>query len=500
MAGPNLGASIALGVGKTIIGSGDESDLILRDRSLRPKHLELDIAPDGPGAFIVLAKPLEGQTRLDGEVLEAQGRTVKPGQVISLGFSALVYGTSESDFQGTQLVPLAYARSLAPERAESLAELSAESGPAGRAEAGPEPGGQPAEPEVGPMESSQAEGPEGSGENLKIGKKPREKSRLGLLGLVLVVAALLLLVFGPARKDKMAEELSNQRTLLQSNGFEALEVVRQGSGLEAYGELESDAELSRLVELVKGRPTTVFLRISVKKDLLEAARQALNSYGFYPALFFDNQGRPTVTAYMLNQGVEDKVFEDLAKDVPALEPVKSVVHREVLEPILLQELVAAGLADIQVTFREGFLELAVGPGFEQGRLLAQTFNKIAGRVGVPVVYSLSTLSPQGAPALEEAAPVIQAGGPEALVSLAPGPEAANPVVALAEPENPNDPASFLDVVGVTLSPMRFVSTRDGQKLFEGSTLPGGWVITTIEARTLTLARGEEALVVVLGQE
>ncbi|MDR2300879.1 MAG: hypothetical protein LBF38_02405 [Deltaproteobacteria bacterium] len=489
IAGPNLGASIALGVGKTIIGSGDESDLILRDRSVRPKHLELEINLSGPGTFMVLAKPLDGQTRLDGQVLEALGREVGPGQVISLGFSALAYGHSESDFEGAELVPLAYARSLAPEiAAEEPKEKAQEDQGEGEGETEPTVGALDSKTDEGAGEVEEEERP------AAVLEKPRKKSRVGLLGLVLVVLALLLLVFGPARKDQVGEELTDLKALLQSNGFETLEVTRMGSGLEAYGELESDAELSRLVELVKGRPSKVFLRISVKKDLLEAGRQALNSYGFYPSLFFDGEGRPTVTVYMLDQAVEDKAFEDLAKDVPALEPVKAVIHRDVLEPVLLQELSAAGLADIMVTFREGFLELGVGPGFEKGRALAQTFNKIAGRMGVPVVY---TLNAEGVPALDGSGPIIQAGGG---VTPSPLPQQSAPVIAQVEPENPNDPASFLDVVGVTLTPMRFVSTRDGQKLFEGSALPGGWVITTIESRTLTLAREDESLVVVLGQE
>ncbi|MDR2366671.1 MAG: type III secretion system inner membrane ring subunit SctD [Deltaproteobacteria bacterium] len=498
IAGPNLGASLALGVGKTVIGSGDESDLILRDRSVHPKHLELDIALSGPGAFTVLAKPLEGQTRLDGEVLEAKGREVNPGQVISLGFSALVYGTSEGDFEGAELVPLAYARSLAPETAGTA-------GPDGGAKekegAGEAPGEAPGEaesgqdvgqagesgPSVGPFDTGESEGREAA-----VLERPRKKSRIGVLGLVLVAIALALLVFGPAGKDQLGEQLTDLQALLRSNGFESLEVARVGSGLEAFGELESDAELSRLVELVKGRPSKVFLRITVKKDLLEAGRQALNSYGFYPSLFFDTEGRPKVTVYMLNQAVEDRAFEDLAEDVPALDPVKAVIHREDLEPILLQELSAAGMADIMVTFREGLLELAVPPGFENARALAQTFNKIAGRMGVPVVYTLSTISDEGAPQ------VIQgSGGLEAQLPL---PEPASPVIAQVEPGNPDDPATYLDVVGVTMTPMRFISTRDGQKLFEGSTLPGGWVIATIESRSLTLARGDESMVVVLGQE
>lgn len=44
--------------------------------------------------------------------------------------------------------------------------------------------------------------------------------------------------------------------------------------------------------------------------------------------------------------------------------------------------------------------------------------------------------------------------------------------------------------GVTMSPMRFVTTADGRRLFEGALLPSGWTLEDIDTKMLTLRRGE----------
>jgi type III secretion protein D len=301
-----------------------------------------------------------------------------------------------------------------------------------------------------------------------------------------VAALLAFQILWPGEPDEgpgRAEELGR---LLAANGFGALAVARAGSALEASGEVDSDADLGRLVELVKGQPTKVFLRISVRRDILEAAREALASYGFYPAMSFGGDGRPVVAVYMRDPEVEERAFALLARDVPALAAVRAVVHRGSLEPVVRRTLSEAGLGALEVVFGEGRLELTVPPGFQGASALARALQRAAGLAGVPVVYALHEGSVADGPAggVESPATVFEAS-------------AAGPEPAEGPAEKASSPLGLIEVAGVTLSPMRFVSTRDGQKLFEGSPLPGGWVITAIGADSLTLSREEEAVVIEL---
>jgi type III secretion protein D len=474
VAGPNIGASLSLGAGRTVIGSGDEADIILGDKSIRPSHLELAIASLKGGEFKVVAKPLEGPVLLDGQEVPEEGSEVKPDQVLSMGLTALAYKASGGGWEGVQLVPLAYAKALVPEAAApSAAPPSLEDDKS--ASEPPEE----AAPVVG-------RGPEETPEpkKEKAPEKPK-KPRLGLLSLLLALLAVILLIFGPAGQDSGVQE-EDLRTLLDANGFEELEVSRFGGALEASGELESDSELSRLVDLIKGQPAKVFLRISVRRDLLEAARQALTAYGFYPSVYFDADHTPTVAVYMLNRDVEEAAFETLARDVPSLDPARKVVYRDALEPVLRQELSSAGVGEAKIAWREGWLELAPS-GPAEANAYARAFKLAASRTGVPVVYTLSEGGLSG-----ESEPEV-AAAPQPAVFEPPS-SVSPPALAAAS----GDPFEAVDVVGVTMVPMRFVSTRDGQKLFEGSPLPGGWTISAIDSQSLTLTRRDETVIIELG--
>ncbi|MDR2441955.1 MAG: type III secretion system inner membrane ring subunit SctD [Deltaproteobacteria bacterium] len=487
VAGPNIGAILSLGAGRYSVGSGDEADLILSDRTIRPAQLELKLSQDNGLAWVVLAKPLDGQTRVNGEILPPEGANLAPDQVLSLGLSALAYRAPGSDWGDIELVPLAYAQKLAPtepEKGSIDGSLEGKESPTN-------------EPLVDI--DSQKDLDSQDSQNAINAALPKKRSRAGILGLILVILILGLLLFAPSGQNEAVSEAQNLRALLAKEGFNTIEVTERGRSLEATGNLESDSELNRLVDLVKGRTTKVFLRISVRRDLLEAARQALTSYGFYPALFFDNEGRAVVAAYMLNRETEEEAFENLLRDVPSLAPIRKVVHRDDLEPIMLQELNESGITSLRADFREGLVELMAPLDFTDNSALARTFKRITSRVGVPIVYTLaiggespnesSQLRPQGA-----------AWSPMSPMEIFQTSTQDDLNLETKVQADPNDPMSTVDVASVTLAPMRFISTRDGQKLFEGSPLPGGWTITDINSQFLTLSRQDETLVVPLGPQ
>lgn len=60
-----------------------------------------------------------------------------------------------------------------------------------------------------------------------------------------------------------------------------------------------------------------------------------------------------------------------------------------------------------------------------------------------------------------------------------------------------DPLGGLRVTGVTMSPMRFIVTADGRRLFEGAKLPGGCILEGIGTKVLTLRRGDHVFTYML---
>jgi type III secretion system YscD/HrpQ family protein len=478
IAGPNIGASLSLTLGRQVVGSGDAADMILSDGSILPEHLEIEVSAKDGGGFVVRAIPLAGSVRLNGEKVPKEGVAVPPGKALTFGLTAIEYREKGADWADVELVPLSYAKALAPTETTAPAESS-------------ENELAPAAPVTTRDSAKDAE----ETPSLKPKKSKERKSFFGLLGLILALLALGFLAFMPSGADEGDLRLKGLKRLLADNGFGSLEVNPYGRGFEATGEIESDLELNRLVDLVKSQPAKVFLKISVRRDLLEAARQALISYGFYPAISVGEDGWPTVAVYMLNQAVEDKAFANLARDVPAFKPVKSVIHRAELEPVLSQSLVKANLGDLKPTFREGWLEMAAPPEFEGAKALAEAVKLAESRVGAPVVYSLKDeKDPEAKP---PATPISAEFSPLEGLLGASTPKA-EPIKADPLKADPNDPLSTIEVAGITLTPMRFVSARDGQRLFEGSPLPSGWVIAAIKAQSLTLTKDGETRVINLG--
>jgi type III secretion protein D len=504
-----LGASLDLEAGRYIWGSGDEADLILSDRSVKSSHLELEIAedlsvPDGPG-WKVWAKPLEGPVYLDGSKIAPEGTQVGPGQALSLGFSALAWQPLELDFGQADFVPRAYTARLGLEGLEtenpankplSLEDSSPNGVDSEAVDLDPsaqnlenkdlvnfEESLEPSNDSVADAAGSNIAGVNSSELPQQKGAKGAQKrSWLGQLSFLLVFVMLALLVFGWPKVDEEVYRTESLAKLLTENGFEQLSVTERGQALEASGVLDSDSELTRLVELVKGWPDKVFLRISIKRDVLEAAKQALSAYGFHPEIYFGADGRPVVAVYMLDQKVEAQAFADLAQDVPTFDPVRAVVHRSELEPVLAEELAASGLSDLAIACRDGQIEVAVPQGFRDRPALVEAFRRTASRLGVLLVWSLSAQTGPGQVPNDPSDPATALFEATAapLLNISPEPKA-----------DPDDPLAALDIVGVTLEPMRFISTSDGHKLFEGSTLAGGWTITSIEADALLLSSEDE---------
>ena len=82
-----------------------------------------------------------------------------------------------------------------------------------------------------------------------------------------------------------------------------------------------------------------------------------------------------------------------------------------------------------------------------------------------------------------------------------GTSSASGALAAAErsltPSRDGEPAAAtparLRVTGVTMSPMRFVTTADGRRLFEGAVLPSGWTLESIDTKVLVLRNGSQVV-------
>ncbi|MDR3205194.1 MAG: type III secretion system inner membrane ring subunit SctD [Deltaproteobacteria bacterium] len=494
-AGPNIGAAVILGPGRLVIGSGEEADLILADDTLSSTHLALTVSLSEDKVYVE-AEPIGGRTLLDGQPLE-EGRptSVEPGQVVSMGFSAVAWRPEGEDWGPVSLVALEYFKGAltSPESSQSPTSPNPEEGALDL-------------PPLSPADSATEELSEENVERQAAKKKKWKKRSIIAFLFVLVLLVPLIFSWGLAEIDSQQDEVELLQKEIERAGFKNLVVTEARGGLEVEGRLNSDKDLAKLVELVKNRPLKTYLRISISADAAAAAEQTLTSYGFYPQTSVLDNGKVLVSAYMRDKTVEEEAFNRLKSDAPDIAVNRQIIYKDRLEPILSREIAGRGLEGmLETNFREGWVEILVPPEFSAPRVLSEIFMAVRKEIRCPIVYAVTrvergenisqtsalqiAVSPAAQPEIEIVKNQQEAPSesPSETSSSSPG-----------EVFTPIDPLASFKIIGVNLGPMRFVSTIDGHRLFEGSLLPGGWTIEHIDNQAISLSKGKETMIRPLG--
>ncbi len=466
LSGPHVGAALELGPGRHVVGRGDDCDLILTDDSVAERHLALVIR-NGADVVEVKVRPLEGQVFLDGRPLAPQEDSPVPaGTVLALGFTALGWRPPGEAWEPVNLVPAEYQASP-PGSGGGVGEA----GPPSAVEAGPDIS---AEPEKPPPEEPPGNRRAGS-------RKWRGRSLILALAVLALLAPLALGPFWEMLFTGRTREIRRLETLLNEQGFGQLQAERGPDGVTVRGLLPDDRELSRLVRLVSGQPARVYLMVEVEDDLVRAVRELMLARGFFPEVRRVD-GQLSVAAYLKDGLVEARLFETLCGDVPGLgRPLWRVAYAPQVKAVLEEELARVGLENLALRFGDGRIEwggeldLTGHQRLELARAAAET------RLKVPLGLRPAGTLPPG----EDGSAEVQsfAAGP----LIFPGSAGPAPPKAGWLPGE-RDPLGGLKIMGVTLEPLRFLTTQDGRKYFEGAVLPSGYTITAISARAITLAR------------
>ncbi len=195
-----------------------------------------------------------------------------------------------------------------------------------------------------------------------------------------------------------------------------------------------------------------------------------------------------VSLYMKDGLAEEWAFSSVRDDIPKLhdpaawDKMERVVrYARDVEPVLRERLDAAGLGFVGIRFLNGQVELAGEFDSDQQRRLTETLDTVRAELGVPVMFSV-------VPSFEKAdANRRRAAGaaPQRSTSASRG--------GAQETASMDDPLGGTQVTGVTMSPMKFISLSNGQRIFEGGLLPGGYTLDGIDVRVLTLRKGGQTL-------
>lgn len=474
--GPHLGARIDLPTGDWVLGTDDASDIILHGLAARHANLHVEIGSDGIASLAVTG--LDGSVRLTGasEVRE-EGQPWYPpaGEAWYLGQTCLAWN-----------LPGVAQAVILPETKQPSPEISSHSSGETPADVPvPEVSSNP--PDSTPVSVSQ-DAEENANNVLTLlpdqtatqTRQPRPLRRAALLGLVAAGLIGVSLVLTPSGTDpRHYPEIIKK--YLEDAGIGGLQVISRSPGVEVRGTLDDEAALVRLRDMARSLQIPVYLEVAVQADMLRAVRSSLGIRGFQPEVtFWKNGGSPRlqIAAYMKDELLEAAAFTALKNDVQGLPEVdRRIVHEKELAPVLEAALKQAGLTSVRAIYLPGQVDFSGDFRPEDSRKLDAIRKDAEELFGVRIP---GTSSVSGALAA-------------ARQSLAPSREQA-PAQSQASPAaTGGNPLGGLRVTGVTMTPMRFVTTADGRRLFEGAVLPSGWTLESIDTKVLVLRNGSQVV-------
>ena len=474
--GPHLGACVELAAGSWTVGSDDACDIILT--GLAPRHAVMAIALSGDGSPVLELTALDGPVRVqDGTAASEDGAApLHPaaGTAWYLGATCLAWNR-----------PGVPQESIVPESGATPATAAG-------AEGILPPDGNGAAPGPGTMETLPVAKDFGTDmattETLlpTVPDSPPSRRtgwRVVLLVLVAVCLAAVSLMITPSDSDP-SHYPEIIKKYLDSAGIRGLTVSRRDPGVEIRGTVADDAAMIKLRDMALNLHIPVYLEVAVQEDMLRAVRSSLGIRGFHPDVtLWDNKGNPRlqVRAYMKDELLETAAFGALKTEVRALPEVdRHIVYEKDLAPVLEAALQRAGLGAVRVIYLPGRVDFSGDFRQEDVKKLDAIRSDASELFGVPL-YGTSSAS--GALAAAERALTPSRDkipGNDALPSRPSG-------------DTGGDPLGGLRVTGVTMSPMRFVTTADGRRLFEGAVLPGGWTLESIDTKVLVLRNGSQVV-------
>ncbi|MBE1424194.1 type III secretion protein D [Desulfomicrobium macestii] len=461
--GPHMGAEIILPPGEHLVGSDDSCDIILSEGLVSPRHALVRIIPvqdDSPQADI---RPVDDTVLIDQSPAAADGTPWSPGSPCLLGSTMLAWLPAEDTAEAWQELIARLAKPADSTDRQATPPLATDTPVV-------EAGTDQAPTELANADSVDSEATPPRPRSRTAGKIIRALVVLLCLGSLAVSYE-----FSTRPTGVSQQELTE---ILKESGFTSLSVQRDGEILEVRGEVADDHERARLLRLAQSLQSPVQLDVHVRADRIGAIAFAFNSQGLFPEILKTEESNGyQVRGYMRSSQVEEAAFAAALEDFPAnMRPllVRDIIHADAVDGVLRPLLARTGMDFVSADYRPGMVLFSGTFSEAQRSVLESVMSETQQALGVPVPFRIVAATQV---TLTRAA--TPANTTSAMPMAAPSPMAAEPSEASIE---------GLQVTGVTLSPMRFISVHTGERVFEGGLLPTGHTLESIDDKELRLRK------------
>lgn len=251
LSGPNCGAEAELVPGRYVLGSDSGCDIVLADSAIAPNHLALEIKQNGQET-LTRAVPLEGQSLLKNERIEANGAQVEDFALLTLGGTYIILGPADQLWPALSLPDLVQSGTATIQPEKEALETEKEN----EVEAGVEK----TEEKETVAEEKNETGPV---------RVPRQKVFFLLALLLVISGAVLWWTLFPSVSDQ--EKM--QAILKQGNFREVRLQADEKENLTLSGYVLKNTDLERLRQIVQQIPARV--NVSVLSDAVKTLHQKL---------------------------------------------------------------------------------------------------------------------------------------------------------------------------------------------------------------------------------
>ncbi|WP_446424033.1 type III secretion system inner membrane ring subunit SctD [Mailhella sp.] len=477
--GLHLGAEIELAEGIYVIGTDDSCDLILSESSLAPRHAALRVS-GGAEAALVSAGALDGAVML-GDTPVSDECDIPSRTPFQLGLLIAAWIPADTFDQAAAWTEVE--QKLRPQAVSvQEASLRAKTAPTDR------PGPSSLDARIAdddvPAQTEDDAGtaaPE-NGEAHTDVSAPRTPHRLRDLSFIaaIILAGTLCFTWDSAPEPSPVQTM---RALLDEAGYTALNVGGSGDSVVVTGRIATDRERGRLLRLAQLLEFPVYLDVTVHSDAADAVRASFNMLGLWPEVTeLPPSSRPgvRVRGYIKSGVLEQQALSTAVRNVPDLRPAENggkprleifrdIRHEEDVQTHLTPALTLAGLGEVQRIFHPGRIELRGSLTPQSKAALEDITAHVQSRLGVPVPFDI----------VNEAEVQTQKTN---IYADQRSPDSRRSARQEGTVEN------AFKVVSVSMGAMKFATLANGERVFEGGELPGGYVLEHIDVDELTLRK------------
>ncbi len=298
-----------------------------------------------------------------------------------------------------------------------------------------------------------------------------------LIGLIILSLLLISLLFGSSLfKDKntLDNDIDNiQKYISSNNAYKDIVVSKVDNDLYFNGFIDTNKLLKEFIVQMPKLSHSSIIKIKTKEDYINAIVKSFALRDLYLRIIYDNDLDKYISyGYVKDKNIEASTYLDVKKDLN----IDNLIFKNTYKNEIL-DIVNRLNNKYQLNLKFNYLK---GKILYQGELNSDNLDKFESfKDDVKKEVLADVVFEKDKDSLNSSIDFYK-----------------DEIKEVFADNNYFDILGFnaKDITGVTIEPLRFLSLKDGSRLFEGSLLSSGYIIKTISINNIVLQKGKNEVV------